>query len=278
MFGSGALYLGAMFLGALGLGVLLILLAGASSLVAMLGWFIAGVIGLFLFLILVQRVTAPDPVIVIDAQGIHDKRLLRRPVPWSALRSHFSRHASDPTVFAYLRANRLHLAQRRQGLFLFPYLGVSKDELPLVLSPVQADPFELLERCQHHRSADLEARVPELKDAIARLSQARDDPEAFGSFVDAACDALFVCPVNEGAREEETCYAPTQTGGRRLDLYSDHSEFESACSDQGYKLLFLDDIMPELLRLEVEEITFDRGSNHGLTVPKTRFSSLLRHL
>ncbi len=278
MFGYGALYLGAIFLAALAIGILLILLAGGSNFMLIFGWLITGVIGLFLLVMFAQRMTAPNPVIVIDARGIHDKRLLRQPVPWSALRTYFSCRASDPTVFASLRDNRRHLARRRWGLTRLPYLALSKDDIPLVLSPVEADLGELMARCEELRFADLEARIPELQSALLYLSQSEDDSEAFDAFIEAARDALFLCPMIEGVRENETHYAMTETGGRRLDLFSDRAQFEAAYPDHGSQMLFLADILPVLIRLEVEEISFDRGADHGLTISKGRFATLLPRL
>lgn len=278
MLGPGALYLGAMSLAALVVGNLLIVLGRGSVLMAVLGWLVTGVIGLFLLVMFAQRVTARNPVILIDAKGLHDKRLLRQPVPWSAFCTHFSRHAADPTVFAQLRDNRRHLAKWRRGLTRLPYLGMAKDDIPLVLLPVEADHGELMARCKEFRSADLEARIPLLQSALLHVSQHEDAPGAFDAFVEAARDALFLYPVTEGMREDETCYATTETGGRRLDLYSERTRFDAAYPDHEPGMLFLADILPELIRLEVDAISFDRCAGHGFSIDKSRFTSLLPRL
>ena len=116
IFDRAALRIGAASFGVLVIAIVLILLAGDSWFMALSGWLLAGVIALFLLLVFAQRVSASNPVIVIDESGLHDKRLSREPVPWSALRTFFARNSEHTTVFAYLRGNRLHLARKRRGL------------------------------------------------------------------------------------------------------------------------------------------------------------------
>lgn len=278
IFDRAVLRLGAAFVGMLGIAIVLIVFAGNSWFMALSGWLLTGIIGLFLLFVLAQRVSAPNPVIVIDELGIHDKRLTREPVPWSAYGTLFARNSGNTTVFAYLRNSRRHLVRKRRGLLLLPFLGLAGDELPLILSPVDADPDEVLQRCEDARHRDIESRVLLVQEALSGLSALPDDQKTLGRFLDAARDSLFHFPMIQGMREDETFYPPDETGGRRLDLFSDPTRLGTEYPDKISGALFLADMVPEIAERGVDEITFDRGAPRSFTLDAQKFLALAARL